>query len=80
MIKEFINDYKKIDLKIISVMNLGFKISILILLLACYVLALYNTYPVSHIAFLSGLNLFKLSLTFLSAFFTCGMAVDKIRQ
>lgn len=80
MIKEFINDYKKIDLKIITIMNYGFKIALLILLLACYVITLYNTYPISHVAFSSSLNLFKLSLTCLSAFFTSGMAIDKIQQ
>lgn len=80
MIKEFINDIKNIDLKIINVMKLGFKISLLILLLSCYVLALYSTYPFSHVAFFSGLNLFKLSLTCFSAFFTGGMAINKIRQ
>ena len=80
MIKEFINEIKNIDLKIIKVMNYGFKTSLLILLLACYVLALYSTYPFSHVAYFCGLNIFKLSLTCLSAFFTCGMAVSKIRQ
>lgn len=80
MIKDFINEYKKIDLKVFNVMNIGFKVSLLILLLACYVLALYSTYPVSHIAYFCSLNLFKLSLTCFSAFFTCGMVVDKIKQ
>ena len=79
MIKEFINDFKKTDLKIISVMNKGFIVSLLILLLACYVLALYSTYPFSHVALFSSINLFKLSLTCLVSFLTCGMVIDKIK-
>ena len=80
MIKEFFNEYKKIDLKIFNIMIKGFIISLLILLLACYVLALYSTYPFSHVALFTCLNLFKLSLTCFSAFFTCGIAINKIRQ
>lgn len=80
MIKEFINDIKNIDSKIMSVMVHGFKVSLIISLMACYVLALYSTYPISHVAYLSGLNLFRLGLTCLVAFFTCGMGVNKIMQ
>jgi len=80
MIKEFINDIKNIDLKIISVMNVGFKVALLILLFASYILTLYSTYPISHIAYLSGLNLFRLSLTCVSAFFICGITVNKLKK
>lgn len=79
MIREFIKDVKNIDLKIIAVMNLGFKVALLILLLASYILTLYSTYPISHIAYLSGLNLFKLSLTCASAFFICGITINRLK-
>ena len=80
MIKNFINEIKNIDSKIITVMIYGFKVSLLILLIACYILALYSTYPISHVAYLSGLNIFKLSLTCFSSFFTCGFGINKIKQ
>ena len=79
MIKDFINDIKNVDFKIKNLMTYGFKISFLILLFSCYVLALYSTYPISHVAFLSGLNIFKLALTCFSAFFVCGMAVNALK-
>ncbi len=78
MIKTFFNDIKTIDKKIINIMITGFKISLIIALLAVYILALYNTYPISHVAYLSGLNLFKLSLTCVVAFFICGFSIDKL--
>ena len=80
MIKNFIKDITNIDSKIVYVMSYGFKISLLILLFACYILALYSTYPFSHVAYLSGLNLFRLSLTCFSAIITRGMAINKISQ
>ena len=80
MIKTFFNDVKNIDKKIISIMLNGFKFSLVIALLSVYVLVLYNTYPFSHVAYFSGLNLFKLSLTCAVAFFICGFAVDRIKQ
>ena len=79
MIKTIFNDLKTIDKKIISVMLNGFKFSLIISLLSVYILALYSTYPFSHVAYLSGLLLFKLSLTCTVAFFVCGFAVDKMR-
>ena len=80
MIKIFFNDVKNIDKKIISIMLNGFKFSLIIALLSVYVLALYHTYPFSHVAYFSGLNLFKLSLTCVAAFFICGVTVNKIKQ
>lgn len=79
MIKTFLEDIKNIDKKIIKIMFYGFKFSLLISLLAIYILALYNTYPFSHVAYLSGLLVFKLSLTCLVAFFICGFAINKIK-
>ena len=78
MIKEFINDFKNIDSKIMKVMNNGFKVSLFISLFSGYVLALYSTYPFSHVAYFCGLSLFRLGLTCLAAFFTCGMSINKI--
>lgn len=79
MIKTFIKDVKSIDKKIINVMFIGFRISLIISLFSVYILALYNTYPFSHITYLSGLLLFRLSITCLVSFFTCGFAIDKLR-
>ena len=38
MIKEFINDFKNIDSKIMNVMNYGFKVSLIISLFSGYIL------------------------------------------
>ena len=78
MIKEFINDFKNIDSKIMNVINIGFKVSLIISLFSGYILTLYSTYPISHIAYLCGLNLFRLSLTCIATFITCGMSTNKI--
>ena len=78
MIKIFLNDIKNIDKKIISFILLGFRFSLLVSLFSTYILALYNSYPFSHIAYLCGLLTFKLSLTCFVSFFTCGFAVNKI--
>ena len=80
MIKEFINDIKNIDLKIATVMINGFKISLLICLFSCYILSLYSTYPISHVIFLSAINLLKLGLTCFSAFFVCGVGINKLKS
>ena len=80
MIKNFILDFKKIDSKILNVMNYGFIVSLLISLISCFILSLYSTYPISHIAYLCGLSLFRLSITSFSVFLVCGIAVDKINE
>ena len=80
MIKKFVLDLKNIDFKIFDVMNKGFKISLVILLIASYVLALYIAYPFSHIAYFCGLSLFRLSITSFSVFLVCGIAVNKMNK
>lgn len=57
----------------------GFKFSLLIALFSAYILSLYSTYPFSHIAYLSGLNIFRSSLSCAVAIFICGFAIDKIK-
>ena len=78
MIKNFINDFKNIDSKIMDVINIGFKVSLIINLFSGYILTLYSTYPISHISYLCGLSLFRLSLTCFVTFMTCGMSINKI--
>lgn len=79
MIKSLINDIKNIDLNIAAFMIKGFIFSLLICLFSCYLLALYITYPVSHVIFLCSLNLFKLGLTCLSSFFICGVGINRLK-
>lgn len=79
MIKTFLKDIKNLDKKIVTTMFSGFKVSLLISLISLYIVVLYSTYPFSHVALLSGLLMFKLSLTCFVAFFICGFAVDKIK-
>lgn len=79
MIKIVLENIKSIDKKIVKIMCIGFKASLLISLLSCYILLLYTTYPFSHVHYLCGLSLFQLGLTCLVSFFICGFTVDKIK-
>ena len=78
MIKNVLTDIKKIDLKIKKVMIKGFTISLLITLFSCYILALYITYPFSHIVYLSAINLLRLGIACFVSFFVCSFGIDKI--
>jgi len=80
MIKKLIDNVKNIDKKILKIMNIGFKFSFIICVISCAVSLSYILNPISHILFNSGIILFKTGLTFASAFFVCGFAMDKIKK
>lgn len=80
MINKMYNDIKSIDKSIISIMFSGFKVSLIVALIASYTLYLYSTYPISHIAFESGILIFKTSLSILSACFVSALAINIIKN
>ena len=80
MIKELINNIKSIDKKILGIMISGLKFSFIICVISCAIALYYISNPISHIVYNSGIILFKTGLTFASAFFVCGFAIDKIKK
>ena len=80
MIKDLCNEIKSIDKKVLSAMFLGFKISLIFALIASYILALYNTYPFSHIAFESGILMLKFSFTVIASCLTSAFAINQISK
>ena len=73
-------DIKSIDKKVISLMIKGVKFSIIILIIALYILLLYKFNPISHVLFESGILLFKASLMYAVSFLICGFAIDQIKN
>ena len=80
MINKLIDSIKSIDKKILKIMSLGLKFSFIICIISCMISLYYILNPISHILFNSGIILFKTGLTFASAFFICGFAMDKIKK
>ena len=80
MIKELIDTINNIDKKIIKIMICGLKFSFIICVVSCMISLYYISNPISHILYDSGIILFKTGLTFASAFFVCGFAIDKIKK
>lgn len=80
MIKELIDTINNIDKKIIKIMISGLNFSFIICVISCMISLYYISNPVSHILYDSGIILFKTGLTFASAFFVCGFAIDKIKN
>ena len=80
MIKKLIDSIKSIDKKVLKIMIFGLKFSFIICVIACIISLYYISNPISHILFNSGIILFKTGLTFASAFFVCGFAMDKIKK
>ena len=80
MIKKIIENIKNIDKKILKIMIFGLKFSFIICIISCIISLYYISNPISHILFNSGIILFRTSLTFASAFFVCGFAMDKIKK
>ena len=80
MIKKLINNIKNIDKKVLKIMIHGFKFSFSICALSGLISLYYISTPISHILYNSGIILFKTGLTFASAFFVSGFAIDKIKK
>lgn len=80
MIENFKKKLSEIDIKILKVMNSGFKFCLFIAIISTLILLTYDYVFKSPILYYSGLLLFKSSLFFFVDFIVCGFAVDTIRK
>ena len=80
MIKKVMDNINNIDKKILKIMVYGLNLSFIICVISCAISLYYISNPISHILYNSGIILFKTGLTFASAFFVCGFAIDKIKK
>ena len=80
MIKKVMDNIKNIDKKIKKIMISGLNFSFIICIISCMISLYYISNPISHILYNSGILLFKTGLTFASAFFVCGFAIDNIKK
>ena len=80
MIHKLIDNIKNIDRKVLKIMITGLKFSFAICIISSIISLYYMSNPISHIVYNSGIILFKTGLTFASAFFVCGFAMDRIKK
>ena len=78
MMKKFINDFKGIDISIMKVMKGGFKASLVLCLIATYIMYLYILNPVSHTAFDIGYSVARCGLMFFVSFLVGALARNYI--
>lgn len=78
MMKKFINDFKGIDISIMKVMKGGFKASLVLCLIATYIMYLYILNPVSHTAFDIGYSVARCGLMFFVSFLVGALASNYI--
>lgn len=79
MLNTFILEIKNMDKSIVKTMKTFFSFSFILCLFSVFILSLYNTYPFSHIAYYSGLILFRTSLFFAVSSFMCAFVINKIK-
>ena len=78
MMKKFINDFKGIDISIMKVMKGGFTASLVLCLIAAYIMYLYILNPVSHTAFDIGYSVARCGLMFFVSFLVGALASNYI--
>lgn len=78
MIKQLILEIKNMNKSIKSFMFTGFKFAFITCLFSIFILCLYNTYPVSYIAYDASIILFKNSILFAVCFFISAFVINKI--
>lgn len=79
MLNKFILEIKNMDKSIVKTMKTFFNFSFILCLFSVFILSLYNTYPFSHIAYYSGLILFRTSLFFAVSSFMCAFVINRIK-
>jgi len=79
-VKKFKKKFSEIDIKILKVMNSGFKWCLVLAIFSSLILVTYDFGYKSPDLYYSGLLLFKTSLFFFVDFIVCGFAVDTIRK
>ncbi len=76
--KNFINDFKNIDISIINIMRGGFKVSLVLCLIATYIMYLYILNPVSHMTFDIGYSVARCGFMFFVSFLVGALASNYI--
>ncbi len=70
---------KELDIKLKKLMNNGFKLSLILILIACYILAGYQSSGNSNLFYI-GISLFKSATFFGVAFFIFAISFGKIQK
>ncbi|MCI8699996.1 MAG: hypothetical protein HFJ47_01475 [Clostridia bacterium] len=78
MVKQFIDNFKRIDSKISKIMKYGLAFCFILSIFSCLLLITYLHFSTNLLFFDIGINLFKFSLTLAVEFIICGYAVDII--
>lgn len=68
------------DKKIFSIIKYGNLFSLIVCLLATFILVCYESNPVSFDTYYIGIQLFKTGLMFSVEFIICGFAMDTIKK
>ena len=68
------------DNKILKIIKYCFLISLLFCLISIIIMLIYNTYYISHNLYLSGIILFKTSLTIAVGSIICAIVINTIKN
>ena len=79
MVKNFILNFKNIDLKILNAINKALLLSLITLIISTYILYLYSTYPISFDLLNSSLLIFKASISIMVSGILSGVAVNALK-
>lgn len=80
MFKSFINDFTNINTNILKIINIFFKISLILFAISIYILVLYNIYPFNYEAIELCIFIFKNALNISIYSFLSGFVIDKIKK
>ena len=80
IIKTLIDKIKNLDIKVKKIMNIGFKFSFIIAMIAIISLFTYEIFYSIPTLFYAGISLFRTSLMFACTFFICGIGFDTISK
>ncbi len=72
--------YINLESKIKKIMKCGFIFSLIVCLLSCFVLSIYDSLYENPDLYYIGLELFRCGLFFIVEFIICGFAIDKIKK
>ncbi len=80
MINFFIEKFKNLEKDVVKIIQKGVKFSILICILATFLLFTYESFISSPNLYYIGLKLFQTGLMFAVEFTICGLAIDTIKK
>ena len=78
MVKKILNEFEKIDNRILKIVNIGLIISLIIGVIGSCLILTYNTYATSYDYYKAGFILIKTAITFSAQFIACGLAFNEI--